>query len=134
MRIQQVQEAAHLCLSTSLRDATQIAILEPLARGIPVVSTRVGDAPRHYIAPSIRAFCVEPGSVDAAAAAILELATSYERHGDDFAANGRLLRARHRQGRECLASLVVSTTSHVAARAAPVPAMGRCPDERILMP
>ena len=42
--IQQVQGTAHLCLSTSLRDATQMAVLEPLARGVPVVSTRVGDA------------------------------------------------------------------------------------------
>src|SRR5262245_6329539 len=33
--IQQVQGAAHVCLSTSLRDATQMAVLEPLARGVP---------------------------------------------------------------------------------------------------
>ena len=119
MRIQQVQDAAHLCLSTSSRDATQLAILEPLSRGIPVVSTGVGDAPRHYIASSVRRFCVEPGSVDAAAAAILELATSYERHRDEFVANGRLLRARHRKGCEYLASLIVSAASPVAARTAP---------------
>ena len=57
--IQQVQGTAHVCLSTSLRDATQIAILEPLARGVPVVSTRVGDAPGYY-ARGPRSFCVDP--------------------------------------------------------------------------
>jgi glycosyltransferase involved in cell wall biosynthesis len=105
-QIQEVQEGGHLCLSTSLRDATQIGILEPLSRGIPVVSTRVGDAPRHYVPPALRSFCVEPTDLDAAAAAILELASTYDRYRDEFAANGRLLRARHRRGRAHLASLV----------------------------
>ena len=120
--IQQIQESAHVCLSTSLRDATQIAILEPLSRGLPVVSTRVGDAPRHYIEPSLQRFCVEPANVDASAAAILELAGAYERWRDEFADNGRLLRARHRDGHASLASLIESTTSTVAAgpEAAPV--------------
>jgi glycosyltransferase involved in cell wall biosynthesis len=115
--IQAVQARAHVCLSTSLRDATQIGILEPLARGIPVVSTRVGDAPRHYVAPALRRFCVEAGEIDAAAAAILELAASYDRHRDEFAENGRLLRARHRRGHAYLASLVKPP-------AEPVPALG----------
>jgi glycosyltransferase involved in cell wall biosynthesis len=110
-QIQEVQGAAHLCLSTSLRDATQIGILEPLSRGIPVVSTRVGDAPRHYVAPALRRFCVEPGDIDAAAATILELAAAYDRHRDEFAANGRLLKARHRRGRAYLGSLVEPATS-----------------------
>lgn len=115
--IQAVQARAHVCLSTSLRDATQIGILEPLSRGIPVVSTRVGDAPRHYVAPALRRFCVEAGEIDSAAAAILELAASYDRHRDEFAENGRLLRARHRRGHAYLASLVKPP-------AAPVPALG----------
>jgi glycosyltransferase involved in cell wall biosynthesis len=104
--IQEIQGGAHLGLSTSLRDATQIGILEPLSRGIPVVSTRVGDAPRHYVASSLSSFCVEPGDIDAAAAGILELAAAYGRHRDEFAANGRLLQSRHRRGRAYLASLV----------------------------
>jgi len=108
--IQEVQAGAHVCLSTSLRDATQIGILEPLSRGIPVVSTGVGDAPRHYVTPALRSFCVEPGDVDAAAAAILELASAYDRYRDEFAANGRLLQARHRRGRAYLASLVEPAT------------------------
>ncbi|HUH22184.1 MAG TPA: glycosyltransferase family 4 protein, partial [Gaiellaceae bacterium] len=75
--IQQVQGAAHLCLSTSLRDATQMAVLEPLARGVPVVSTRVGDALGYY-ARGLWPFCVEPGDPEAAAEAVLTLATSYD--------------------------------------------------------
>jgi glycosyltransferase involved in cell wall biosynthesis len=109
--IQRIQAGAHLCLSTSLRDATQIGILEPLSRGIPVISTSVGDAPRHYISRTLRSFCVEPGDVEAAAAAILKLAAAYDRHRDEFEANGRLLQARHRRGRAYLVSLVESAES-----------------------
>lgn len=108
--IQEIQARVHLCLSTSLRDATQIGILEPLSRGIPVVSTNVGDAPRHYVAPSLRSFCVEPGEIDAAAAAIVELAGAYDRHRDEFEANGHLLQSRHRRGHAYLASLVEQET------------------------
>jgi glycosyltransferase involved in cell wall biosynthesis len=116
-----------------LRDATQIAILEPLSRGLPVVSTRVGDAPRHYIEPSLQRFCVEPANVDASAAAILELSSAYERWREEFADNGRLLRARHREGRASLASLVESSTSSaVAARAEATP-VDLHPDEQIVM-
>jgi glycosyltransferase involved in cell wall biosynthesis len=93
-------------LSTSLRDATQIAILEPLARGIPVVSTRVGDAPAHYVSPSLRSFCVDAADPCATAAAILELASSYARRREEFASNGHELRARHATGPERLSSLL----------------------------
>jgi glycosyltransferase involved in cell wall biosynthesis len=103
--VQRLQDAAHLCLSTSLRDATQIAILEPLARGIPVVSTRVGDAP-HYYPGELGAFCADPGNPVAAAAAILELAASYERYVRQFAANADRLGRIHHEGRERLATLV----------------------------
>jgi len=123
-QIQEVQDRAHLCLSTSLRDATQIGILEPLSRGIPVVSTKVGDAPRHYISPTLRRFCVEPRDVDAAAAAILELAAAYDRYRDEFAANGRLLQTRHLRGRAYLASLVDSPVSPAAARTEPAAMAG----------
>jgi len=110
-RIQHLQAEAHVCLSTSLRDATQIAILEPLSRGLPVVSTSVGDAPRHYIAPAVRRYCVEPANVDASAAALLEIAGAYERHRHEFAENARLLRDRHRMGQAKLVSLVHATAS-----------------------
>ena len=104
--IQEAQDAGHVCLSTSLRDATQIAILEPLARGIPVVSTRVGDAPSHYVSASLQSFCVDEDDPDAAAAAILELASSYTRRREEFAANADQLRARHARGPERLSSLL----------------------------
>jgi glycosyltransferase involved in cell wall biosynthesis len=105
-RVQHAQGAAHVCLSTSLRDATQVAILEPLARGVPVVSTRVGDAPAHYVLPSLSPCCVEPRDPEAAASAILELASAYPRYRKEFAANADRLRARHDKGPEQLARLL----------------------------
>jgi glycosyltransferase involved in cell wall biosynthesis len=104
--IQQAQDAAHVCLSTSLRDATQMAILEPLARGIPAVSTRVGDAPHYYSAPELERFCVDPGQPGAGAAAILELASSYKCYVEHFGANAHRLGEVHREGRERLGFLI----------------------------
>jgi glycosyltransferase involved in cell wall biosynthesis len=103
---QDAQAAGHLCLSTSLRDATQVAILEPLARGIPVVSTRVGDALAHYARVSLRPCCVEPSDTDAAAAAILRIAASYGLYREEFAANARILRTRHARGPERLTAVL----------------------------
>jgi glycosyltransferase involved in cell wall biosynthesis len=108
--IQQVQGTAHVCLSTSLRDATQIAVLEPLARGVPVVSTRVGDAGGYY-ARGLRSFCVEPGDSEAAAEAILALAGSYDRYRARFGANAQELLRRHRDGARRLAAVLESPTS-----------------------
>ncbi len=104
--VQEAQEAGHVCLSTSLRDATQVAMLEPLARGIPVVSTRVGDAPAHYVSRSLHPFCVEPTDADAAASAIVSLASSYARYREEFAANAEQLRTRHARGPERLSELL----------------------------
>jgi glycosyltransferase involved in cell wall biosynthesis len=109
--VQDAQDAAHLCLSTSLRDATQIAMLEPLARGIPVVSTRVGDAPVHYADSSLRMFCVDPTDAQAAAFAILRLVTSYARCRERFAANARVLRTRHCGGAQRLNTLLETAAS-----------------------
>ena len=106
--IQEVQGTAHLCLSTSLRDATQMAVLEPLARGVPVVSTRVGDAPGYY-ERGLRAFCVEPRDSEAAADAILALADSYDRYRERFAANAHQLVRLHRDGARRLAGVLEST-------------------------
>jgi glycosyltransferase involved in cell wall biosynthesis len=103
--IQAVQGSAHVCLSTSLRDATQMAILEPLSRGVPVVSTRVGDALGYY-ERALWPFCVEPGDRDAAAQAILVLAASYQRYRRRFAANAGELVRRHGEGAERLAELL----------------------------
>ena len=107
--IQQVQGAAHVCLSTSLRDATQMAVLEPLARGVPVVSTRVGDALGYY-ARGLRPFCVEPGDPEAAAEALLTLAASYDRYRKRFADNAHELLRRHREGARRLAELLEPET------------------------
>lgn len=103
--IQAIQGSAHVCLSTSLRDATQIAILEPLARGVPVVSTRVGDALGYY-ARGLQRFCVEPGDPEAAAEAIVALAQSYDRSRSRFEANAQELVRRHREGAQRLAELL----------------------------
>jgi glycosyltransferase involved in cell wall biosynthesis len=103
---QEAQAIGHVCLSTSLRDATQVAILEPLARGIPVVSTRVGDALAHYARVSLRPCCVEPSDSEAAAAAILRIAASYDVYREEFAANARILRARHAHGPERLTAVL----------------------------
>ena len=103
--IQAIQGSAHVCLSTSLRDATQIAILEPLARGVPVVSTRVGDALGYY-ARGLQRFCVEPGDPEAAAEAIVALAQSYDRSRSRFEVNAQELVRRHREGAQRLAELL----------------------------
>jgi glycosyltransferase involved in cell wall biosynthesis len=108
--IQEIQGTAHLCLSTSLREGTQVAVLEPLARGIPVVSTRVGDAPGYY-ERGLRAFCVEPRDSEAAAEAILALADSYDRYRRRFAANSHELVQRHGDGARRLAAVFGSPGS-----------------------
>ena len=98
--IQDVVARAHVCLSTSLRDAAQLAVLEALCRGIPVVSTTVGDAPGYYTAEELRRFCVPPDDPDAAGQALAALASEYDAVRERFAANGRTLLQRHRGGAE----------------------------------
>jgi hypothetical protein len=49
---------------------------------------------------------VDEADPDAAAAAILELASSYTRRREEFAANADQLRARHARGPEHLSSLL----------------------------
>jgi glycosyltransferase involved in cell wall biosynthesis len=90
-----IQSRAHVCLSSSSRDAVQVATLEALCRGIPVVSTRVGDAPDYYLAPALERFCVPPRQPEALADALLALARAYDETRSAFAANGRLLLEQH---------------------------------------
>jgi glycosyltransferase involved in cell wall biosynthesis len=106
--IQQIQAAAHVCLSTSAADNVQVAVLEALARGIPVVSTRVGDAPRYYLSGPLGRFCVPAGDPDAIAGAILELCSSYPSHRAEFGRNGQLLQAQHAEAPAVLGHLVSS--------------------------
>jgi glycosyltransferase involved in cell wall biosynthesis len=106
--IQAVQARAHVCLSTSAREGTQLGLLEALSRGIPAVSTQVGDARDYYAEPPLERFCVAASDPRSIAERILELAASYDRYRSAFAANGRLLRARYGGGIDRLATLIES--------------------------
>jgi glycosyltransferase involved in cell wall biosynthesis len=118
--IQDIQGGADLCLSTSLREGAQLAVLEALSRGVPVVCTQVGDAPDYFLAPSLKRFCVPPGDLDATTTAMLELSSSYDRYRDAFVANASLLRASRREGLERLAQVIeaAATTARINTRAA----------------
>jgi glycosyltransferase involved in cell wall biosynthesis len=104
--VQMRQAEAHVCLATSVADNVQVTVLEALCRGIPTVSTRVGDAPAYYTAPPISHLCVEPGDPEATAAALLDLASSYGRYRTEFAANGAVLRERHAAAGEAFMRLL----------------------------
>jgi glycosyltransferase involved in cell wall biosynthesis len=99
------QERAHVLLSTSVWDNAQVALLEALARGVPAVSTRVGDAPRYLHEPSLAPFCVVPDA-SALAGALGLLAESYDRWRAIFGVNGQRLRAIHGGAGDVLAELI----------------------------
>jgi glycosyltransferase involved in cell wall biosynthesis len=109
--VQLLQAEGHACLATSVADATQLTVLEPLSRGIPTVSTRVGDAPSHYLSSSIRHLCVAPRDPEATADALLDLASSYDSYRGRFADYAELLRARHADAGEALKRLLVEALS-----------------------
>ena len=109
------QERAHACLSTSVWDNVQVAVLEALARGVPVVCTRVGDAPRYYLTASLARWCVEPGDPEAAGRALGELAASYDEQRQAFAANGRQVLAIHSDAPRVLMELIAFAGSRQAA-------------------
>jgi glycosyltransferase involved in cell wall biosynthesis len=92
---QALQASGHACLATSVADNVQVAVLEALSRGIPTVSTRVGDAPTYYVSSSLQDLCVPAGDPTAMAAALGDIASSYDRYRREFAANAEILRARH---------------------------------------
>ena len=100
------QESAHVVVSTSTWDNAQVALLEALARGVPAVSTRVGDAERYVADGGLERFCVAPGDAEALAAALAELAASYERWRPAFRANGERLRAIHGNAANVLQELM----------------------------
>ena len=114
--IQEIQAAAHLCLSTSAADNVQVAVLEALSRGIPVVSTRVGDAPRYYPGGALARFCVAAGDPDAIADAILELCSSYPSYRDDFCGNGQQLTALHAEAASALGQLIAESALRAGRR------------------
>ena len=107
---------AHVCLSTSVWDNVQVAVLEALVRGVPVVSTRVGDAPRYYRTPALEGFCVERGDADALSDALDRLASGYEAHRRAFAANGRELASTHGDAPRILMELIALARGAAAAR------------------
>jgi glycosyltransferase involved in cell wall biosynthesis len=109
--VQLLQAEGHACLATSVADATQLTVLEPLSRGIPTVSTWVGDAPSHYLSSSIRHLCVPPRDPVAAMDALLDLASSYDSYRIRFADNAEILRARHAEAGEALARLLAEALS-----------------------
>ena len=94
-KAQALQARGHACLATSLADNVQVAVLEALSRGIPTVSTRVGDAPTYYVSPSLQGLCVPAQDPPAIAAALADIASSYDRYRREFTANAEMLRARH---------------------------------------
>jgi glycosyltransferase involved in cell wall biosynthesis len=102
---QALQGSAHACVSSSVADNVQVAVLEALCRGIPTVSTQVGDAPAYYTRPAIRHLCVEPCDATALAQALLDLADSYETYRKEFEANAAALRAHHDGAGAALAGL-----------------------------
>ncbi len=104
---QALQARAHACLATSVADNVQVTVLEALSRGIPTVSTQVGDAPTYYLSPSLRHLCVPPRDAEATASALHDLSASYERYRTGFAANGDILRTRHAEAGEALVRLLV---------------------------
>ena len=103
--VQARQAEGHACLATSVADNVQVTVLEALSRGIPTVSTQVGDAPLYY-ASSIRHLCVAPRDPQATADALFDLATSYDTYRSRFAANADLLRIRHADAGDALVRLL----------------------------
>jgi glycosyltransferase involved in cell wall biosynthesis len=109
------QATAHVCLSTSVWDNVQVAVLEALARGIPVVSTRVGDAPRYYGDPELAGCCCAPGDAGAQAEALRRLAERYAPLRAAFAANGARLTELHGRSAAVLMQLIDEARGRRAA-------------------
>jgi glycosyltransferase involved in cell wall biosynthesis len=110
--VQDLQAVAHACLSTSVADNVQVALLEALSRGIPTVSTRVGDARSYYGTASIRGLCVPAGDREAIARALDEIATSHNCYRHRFSVNAEVLRARHEAVGEELVRLLCSALAN----------------------
>jgi glycosyltransferase involved in cell wall biosynthesis/peptidoglycan/xylan/chitin deacetylase (PgdA/CDA1 family) len=120
--VQDAQGLAHVCLTTSTLESVGLTTLEPLARGIPVVSTAVGDASTYYLDESLARFCVPPRDPGALAREVLELAADYENYRRRFADNGRSLTDSHSGHENSLVQLVdplsvqTDETAHASAR------------------
>jgi glycosyltransferase involved in cell wall biosynthesis len=118
--VQVLQAGGHVCLATSVADNVQVTVLEALSRGIPTVSTRVGDAPSYYFSSSIRQLCVPPRDPEATADALFDLASSYDSLRSLFAANAAILRVRHASAGEALARLLIEALPSAGSADRPV--------------
>jgi glycosyltransferase involved in cell wall biosynthesis len=88
------QSDGAVVFSSSLAEGAQLAILEPLCSGTPVIATAVGDAPDYY--PDTLAWaCVPPGDSAALAGAIERFAMRRAESYAAFAAGGEHLAKRH---------------------------------------
>jgi glycosyltransferase involved in cell wall biosynthesis len=114
--VQVHQAAGHVCLATSVHDNVQVTVLEALSRGIPTVSTRVGDAPSYYVAHSIQHLCVMPRDAAAVSTALLDLASSYDSYWSEFSANAAILRERHSHAGEALVDLLTQALTGTGGR------------------
>ena len=122
---QALQTRAHACLSTSVADNVQVAVLEALCRGIPTVSTRVGDAPAYYLRPAIRHLCVPPRNPEAVAGALRDLAASYDDYRREFESSAAVLRASHADAGAALATLAATAARRAAGSRRPPPLSAR---------
>jgi alpha-1,6-mannosyltransferase len=102
----EAQAHAHVCLSTSAWDNVQVAVLEALARGVPVVCTDVGESRRHFRVESVQRFCVASREPERLAAELSVLAAGYDGYRRAFAENGRRIRAAHGDAAERLEELI----------------------------
>ncbi|EAR21265.1 glycosyltransferase family 4 protein [Nitrococcus mobilis] len=68
----ELYHSADIMLNTSRVDNMPNSILEALASGVPVVSTKVGGIP-HMVRDKETALLIEPGDTEAAAAAVLRI-------------------------------------------------------------
>jgi glycosyltransferase involved in cell wall biosynthesis len=100
------QARAHVCLSTSAWDNVQVAVLEALGRGVPVVCTDVGESRRHFRVASVQRFCVASREPRRLAAELTALAAGYDEYRRAFAENGRRIRAAHGDAAERLEELI----------------------------
>jgi glycosyltransferase involved in cell wall biosynthesis len=105
---QALQAGGHVCLATSVADNVQVAVLEALSRGIPTVSTRVGDAESYYVSSALQDLSVPAGDPAGIAAALREIASSYDRYRREFTANAEILLARHADVGDDLVRLLYS--------------------------
>jgi glycosyltransferase involved in cell wall biosynthesis len=103
--VQELQAGGHFCLLSSRNEATCLAALEPLSRGVPVVATGVGDIGQH-LGEELARFATPPDDPEALGAAMVELCQNYKVYAAAFVANAERLRHHHREGPETLSALV----------------------------